>query len=161
MLLLASGVLAAVLAAAAIPGAAGLALALVSGAIGVGLGALAIRAGARSLREGEAHDRRARETAVLELAEGRGGSLTAGEVAKALGVALDEADALLTSMVGDGTSVGVDVDDEGVVRYVFRDLAPAPSARVRVDAETEPPPEGEAEEAEAALPPAERARSER
>lgn len=154
VLLLAAGVLAAVLATATVPGAAGLALAIVAGAIGVGLGALTIRAGARSLREGEAHDRRARETAVLELAERRGGTLTASDVAKALGLALDEADALLTSMVGDGTSVGVDVDD-GVVRYVFRDLVPAPSARVRVEAELEP------EEAPATPAKAERARTQR
>ncbi|HEY8427182.1 MAG TPA: hypothetical protein VIL20_02360 [Sandaracinaceae bacterium] len=136
VLALASGVLGATLAAAAIPGAIGLALAVVAAVIGVGVGALSMRAGARSLREGERDDRRAREAAVLELAQKRGGALTATEVARELGLALEEADRLLTSMVGDGTRVGVEVDDEGIVRYVFRELAPPPAARVRV--ETEP-----------------------
>jgi hypothetical protein len=137
VLALGMGVLMAVLAAAALPGAVGVGLALALGLIGVGLGALSIRAGARSMSQGETEDRRARETAVLELAQKRGGRLTATEVARAFSLSERAADDLLTSMVGDGTRVTVDVDDEGVVRYVFLELAPKAAAQVRVAVDEE------------------------
>lgn len=134
---LASGVLMAVLATALVPGAFGIAVALAAALLGVGLGALSIRAGARSMTEGEREERRAREAAVFELAEKRGGRLTASEVARAFGISADDADALLTSLIGDGTRVTVDVDEEGVVRYVFLELVPRPAAQVRVAVDEE------------------------
>ncbi len=136
ILSLGAGVLTAVLAAALLPGALGIGLAVAAGLLGVGVGALSIRAGAKSMQGGDREELRARETAVIELAEQRGGALTATDVAKAFGMRLDDADALLTQMVGDGSRISVDVDDEGVVRYVFRELARS-AARVRVETEPE------------------------
>lgn len=134
VLALAAGVLMATLAAALFPGAAGVGLALAAALLGVGVGALSIRAGARSLQDGETEDRRAKEAAVLELASERGGRLTAAEVAEAFHVSEDAADALLTAMVGDGSTVTVDVDDEGVLRYVFLRSKSRASSKLRVEA---------------------------
>ncbi len=133
ILSLGAGVLAAVLAAMVLPGAFGLGVAALAGLVGVGLGALSIRGGVRSMQDADRADRQARETAVLELAERNEGSLTATDVAKSFGLPVDEADALLTSQVGDGSRVSVDVDSEGVVRYVFRELVARPAAQVRVE----------------------------
>lgn len=141
---LGGGVLTAILAAMVVPGAVGLGLALAFGLVGVGLGALSIRAGARSMEKARGETQQAQATAVLELAAEEGGRLTATDVARRFGVSVDEADALLTSMVGDGSKVGVDVDDDGVVRYVFHELE-APRARVRVSVEEAEPEELEVE----------------
>jgi hypothetical protein len=42
-------------------------------------------------------------------------------------------------MVGDGSRVEVDVDQEGVVRYVFREVRASllPATKVRVEADSE------------------------
>lgn len=134
VLALATGVLMATLAAAVLPGSFGLVFAIAIALLGAGAGALSLRAGARAMRAAEEAENRAREAAVLELAAERGGALTATEVAKALGVSVDDADAMLTGMVGDGTHVSVDVDEEGVVRFVFRELVGAKApVRVRVE----------------------------
>jgi len=136
VLALAMGVLMAALVAAVLPGTFGLLMALMVAFVAVTVGGLSMRAGARNADQASEADLRARETAVLELAEKRGGALTATEVAAEFGVGFDEADATLTRMVGDGSRISVDVDDEGVVRYVFRELVAAP-ARVRVATDEE------------------------
>jgi hypothetical protein len=135
VLMLAMGLLMAAGVAGVVTSATGLVLAALIALIAVSAGGLSLRAGARNSARADDAERRARETAVLELASKREGSLTATELAKEFGVDVEEADATLTRMVGDGSRVSVDVDDEGVVRYVFRELRPARSvARVRVEA---------------------------
>jgi len=75
------------------------------------------------------------ERAVLERAAQRGGDLVATDVATALGLGVAEADAILTSLA-DGVRVAVEVDSDGVVHYVFRELSTptlGPAVRVDVD----------------------------
>jgi hypothetical protein len=92
------------------------------------------------MQNADAEDQAARERAILALAEKERGELTASQVAKTLNLRLDEADRLLTGMVGDGSRVEVDFDDEGVVRYVFRELVPRREApKLRVEAVEEEP----------------------
>ncbi len=136
------GIAAAALVAMAIPGGAGLAMALLMGLIGVGGGGLAIRAGARQMERARGLDREAHRAAVMELAAASGGVLTAARLAEKLRRPEDEADAILTSLVGDGSAIDVDVDDEGVVSYVFKELRP----RVRVEVEPAEPDLDEVEE---------------
>ncbi len=144
VLMLAMGLLMAAAVAGIVSSATGLVLAALVAVVAVSLGGLSMRAGAKNAERADDAERRARETAVLELASKRRGALTATELAKEFGVDVEEADATLTRMVGDGTRISVDVDDEGVVRYVFRELVPAASvARVRVEAD-EPEDEGPA-----------------
>ena len=145
VLLLAMGLFMAATVAGVFSSATGLVLAALIALVAVSAGGLSMRAGARSSERAEEAERRARETAVLELASKRSGALTATELAKEFGVDVEEADATLTRMVGDGTRVSVDVDDEGVVRYVFRELVPS---RPRVRVEADEPAELEAEVSE-------------
>ena len=140
---LGGGVLAAIFAAVIVPGTVGLGLALAAGLFGVGLGALAIRAGARNMERARGDSERAKGAAILELAAEEGGRLTATQVARRFGVSPAEADALLTSMVGDGSRVDVDVDDEGVLRFVFRELQPRPQVRVDLADDSDEPVEEE------------------
>ncbi len=133
------GVLAATALGLLVPGAAGLVLAAVMGGGFVTVGALSLRAGARATEEASSQSSAARELAILALAENSEGDLTATEVARGLGVALADADAALTAMA-DGSRVAVEVDPEGVVHYVFRELRQKlPTApRLRVDASLAP-----------------------
>jgi hypothetical protein len=135
VLSLGAGVAVAAAAAALFAWPLGLGLAAAAGLLGVGVGATSMRAGARSMRRADEQDQRARHEAVHELAAKRRGRLTARDVAQAFGLSEPDADALLTSMVGDGSSVTVDVDDEGVVRYLFLELLEAPAVRARVEVE--------------------------
>ena len=116
-----AGVLAAALAIMLIPGAAGVLFAVLLGGAGVGLGALGLRAGAKQSGVADLKQRAQREREVLDLAEKSNGDLTATEAARALGVTIEEADRVLTEMA-DGSRVSVDVDSEGIVHYVFREL---------------------------------------
>ena len=144
ILALSAGIVVAALAAALVPGAVGIGLAVAGGLLGVGTGALSIRAGAKNMEKARRDEARATEIAVYELAEEQGGSLTASVTATALRISPDEADDLLTSLVGDGSRIEVDVDEEGVVSYVFRELV-AKRPKVRVE-EVEEPAEEVAEE---------------
>lgn len=144
------GVFAAVALGLLVPGATGLVLAAVLGGGFVAAGAGGLWAGARA---GERADERAsanRELAILTLAEKSGGDLTATEVARGLGLSLQDADDSLTAMA-DGSRITVEVDPEGVVHYVFRELAPdeAGAPRLRIDASLAP--RAAVEEAEEAL----------
>jgi len=136
-----AGVLAAALAVMIIPGAAGFVLAFLLGGAGVGLGALGLRAGAKQSQVADRHERAAHERAILDLAEKSDGDLTATETARALGVTIEEADARLTAMA-DGARVSVELDPDGIVHYVFRELAvvsPRAAARVRAPAQEAEP----------------------
>jgi hypothetical protein len=102
--------------------------------------ALPLMGGGRRLqRAGEERGRAAHETAIFALAAQRRGILTVRDVAHALSIREDEADALLTTLAKrpDGAVV-LDVDDNGGLSYRFPDLvsshvAGAPGgARVRV-----------------------------
>lgn len=142
VLTLAGGVIAAAALAVIVPGSFGLALAAVGGVLGVGLGALTVRAGAKNMEKARARERQAKELVVVDAAREAGGRLTASEAAAALRVSVAEADELLTAMVGDGSRVDVEVDSEGVLRYVFRELVRAP-VQVRVETAEEQPEEVE------------------
>jgi hypothetical protein len=135
---LAAGILLAALAAIVLPGAFGIVAAILLGALGVGIGALSLRAGARSMGKAEDEDHRALEGRVLQLAQKNDGALTATQVAEALGLSVEDADRALTRMVGDGSRIEVDVDHEGVVRYVFREVRASLTPKVRVEEEAEP-----------------------
>lgn len=133
-----SGVLAALLVAALVSGGTGVMLAVLVALLGGALGALSIRAGARGLAAAQRDVARELERRVLDLAAKEGGELTATHTATALGVSVEDADAALTALVGDGSRVSVEVDDDGVLSYVFRELVPRPSrARVEIDDEVE------------------------
>lgn len=140
VLALGGSVLLAVLAAVMLPGAVGIGVAVVAGLLGVGLGGLAIRAGARAMARADQERGRAREQRVLELAEQEGGRLTATRLARELAITLEEADGILTGMVGDGSRVSPELDERGVVVYVFRELgARRVRGRIRVEAEDDSP----------------------
>ncbi|UJR81605.1 zinc ribbon domain-containing protein [Sandaracinus amylolyticus] len=72
------------------------------------------------------------ERRILGLAELRGGELTATDVAKELHLGLEEADATLTAMA-DGARVSVEVDADGIVHYVFREIVAKRGPKVRVE----------------------------
>ncbi len=131
ILSLAAGVLAAMVAGIVLPGVAGVMAAVIVGGLGVGGGALALRAASHESAAAEAQARRAREMRILSLAEQSGGRLTATEVARALNIATDEADRALTAMA-DGTRVSAEVTSEGLLVYEFRELASLGPPRVRV-----------------------------
>jgi hypothetical protein len=137
VLAIASGILGAALAAIAVSGVAGIAAAAVVGAIGVTVGALSLRAGARASRAARDERQKQLERELLVFAKKSRGRVIAAEAGKALGISEDEADAALTAMVGDGSKVDVDVDGEGVVAYVFRDIGSHPKVRVEENVEEE------------------------
>ena len=146
---LAGGIAAAVLLAIMVPGAMGLGLAAVGGALAVGLGAFSIRAGARSMGRARELTRDAEHTAVRDLAREHRGVLTAAQAADALGISEEAADDLLTSMIGDGSEVDLEVDNDGVVTYVFHRIQRA-APRVRVDESAGDERDDQGAEAEAA-----------
>jgi hypothetical protein len=110
------------------------------------LGILAIVQAARVEARSRERRRRQLEQRVIALAERQRGDLVATHVARELRIGLDEADALLTSLV-DGVRVAVEVDSEGIVHYVFREIAAGASGpKARVEREPSDPTDGEAAE---------------
>ncbi len=100
--------------------------------VGVAIGALAAYAGGRVADSAQKLGHTGRELDVLRLAERHGGELFATDVARSLGVSTAEADALLTAL-SDGSRVAPEVTPEGLVKYVFREVARRKhGARVRV-----------------------------
>jgi hypothetical protein len=105
-------------------------------------------AGKKLSEAGDDSKRAAQERAVFTLAARQRGVLTVATVARALSIGEPEADELLTALAKkpDGR-VSLEVDDNGGLSYVFRDLVPAtnPASRVRVSADgwraPAPPPE--------------------
>ena len=129
------GVLGAALAVFLISGPIGFVVGGAVGLVGLATGVLAWRSGGKQRQSAETEERAARERAVLVLAQQSGGILTVTQVAQALGWSAHAADALLTSMA-DGTRVTVEVDDQGLVSWHFREVIAAASAvRVRVAAD--------------------------
>lgn len=126
MFAVAAGVLGAIAVAAA---GLGLITAGVVAAVGVGVGAFAMRSGANS---GPATG--SEENRILSLAEEKGGVLTVTDVARALGVTQAEADTLLSGMA-DGSRVWAEVTTDGMMRYEFRELMTRTGPLVRVDDE--------------------------
>ena len=133
------GVALAAVSAALLPGALGVAAAVLLGGTGAAVGGLALRAGAKASAGAPA----ARERQLLALARRADGVLTVTEAAEGLGVSLAEADAALTAMA-DGSRVVAELTDDGRVEFVFRELRVAALGegtaplRVRVrDAEAE------------------------
>jgi 4-amino-4-deoxy-L-arabinose transferase-like glycosyltransferase len=90
--------------------------------------------GGRNLRKtGDERARVARERAVFALAAQKRGVVTARDVARAVSIPEEEADALLTSLAKrpDG-GVSLEVGDDGSLWYRFADLMPSTSERVRI-----------------------------
>ena len=89
--------------------------------------------GRRLYRSGEDRARAAQEEAVFALATRHRGMLTARDLARALSLREEDADTLLTDLAKrpDGR-VTVEVDDSGVISYVFGDLLADPRGRVRI-----------------------------
>lgn len=131
------GALAAALAMLLISGPIGLVIGGALGVSGLALGALAWRSGTKQNALAAQEERAAREQAVLALAQQSGGVLTVTQVAQAFGWSAQAADSLLTSMA-DGTRVSVEVDDQGLLSWHFREVIQremlrSVAARVRVD----------------------------
>jgi len=109
--------------------------AIVAGGGGIALGAWALRGASRASDKPERRDRTDQEQALLRLAEESDGDLTVTEVARAQNISFVDAEEALTA-IADGSRVAVEVDAEGIVHYVFRELRRLSEAapRVRVDA---------------------------
>ena len=97
--------------------------------------------GRRLNRAGEDRARAAQEQAVFALASQRRGVVTVREVARALEVHEEEADAVLTALAKrpDGR-VTLELDDSGGLSYLFHDLVPTGGTRVRVAEQPWQPP---------------------
>jgi hypothetical protein len=105
-------------------------------AVAMLLGGTALR------RSGERARDRARRDGVRALAAARSGVLAAADVAQALSLAQLEAEAVLNAMAHDpAEQVSLELDDDGVVRYLFGEQGTAAhwqarlARRVRVAAE--------------------------
>jgi hypothetical protein len=87
--------------------------------------------GGRALeRKGDEVRRATFERAAFALAATHGGTITAVDLARAIGVPANEADLLLTELAKrPDSSVDVDIDDEGRVLYRFRPLPAGGSSR--------------------------------
>lgn len=84
-----------------------------------------VRSGRDLRRSGDQTERATRVQGIHALATTHGGVLTAWQVAQALRMHPAEADALLTELAKqEPDTVGVDVDDEGVILYRFAHAAP-------------------------------------
>jgi hypothetical protein len=115
-------------------GAVGLAFALPIAIVALVLGIALVRSGRSMNLSGVEAERATREQALLSLAAHRG-AVTAIEAARALGVGVAEADAMLTVLAkGQPERVAVDVDDQGVVWYRVSAAPGEPIPRVRVGA---------------------------
>ncbi|MBI2895861.1 MAG: hypothetical protein HYY06_20050 [Deltaproteobacteria bacterium] len=95
--------------------------AVVAAAMGGGIGVLSFRSVSRGLQTADARLQSALESALMDAASKSGFELTATEASRVLGVGLKEADQALTAMA-DGSRVAVEVDDDGIVHYEFREL---------------------------------------
>jgi hypothetical protein len=103
-----------------VSGPAGLAVGLTLGAFTL-VAAIAMLFGARSLwRTGEASSRSTQEQAIFALASHRGGVLRAADLAQALDMPLEQADAQLTELAKRQVdSVSLELDDNGEIYYRF------------------------------------------
>ncbi|HEY8943671.1 MAG TPA: hypothetical protein VIM73_05385 [Polyangiaceae bacterium] len=98
----------------------GWAFAVPTAVISLIVGLLLIRGGRRWQKQGIDAERSVKLDAVRALAAHRGGSLTSEQVSEALQVSDEEGDALLTELAKDPKlGVSIDVDDDGVIHYLF------------------------------------------
>jgi hypothetical protein len=100
------------------------ALAVLLAMLGGFVGFLLLRGGKKLVQQGAKAQRDAREQALITAARARGGILTATEAAAVLDIQVSEADALLTQIAKEGQHAHVEVDRDGVVKYVFHEAAP-------------------------------------
>jgi hypothetical protein len=143
---LAVGVLVGGIVAAATGSAAGFSVAAVIGGAGIATGALALWESRRLGRRASGLEQTAWEHEIWSLAESNGGALRVIDVARALQLMRPDAEALLDALV-DEVRVSMQVNDDGEIRYVFRELEAAGPPRVRVDlAEAVSPAEAPEEE---------------
>jgi len=139
ILSIAGGVLVGAVGAALLPGVGGIIAAAAFGAVGVGIGALSLRAASRRAAEAERRTDTQRELALLRLAERHDGVLTVTDAARGLGISIAEADAALTAMA-DGSRIWAEVTPDGFVQYVFREMQTHQQGpRVRVEGDDTPP----------------------
>jgi len=91
-------------------------------------------AGGKKLRaQGATEQRDTRVDAVFALAQTRGGILLASDVARALAIPVDEADALLTTLAKtDSDHVSLEVNDDGGLFYRFSNAPWMSEERFRV-----------------------------
>lgn len=96
------------------------------------MGIALVRSGRSLSSSGLEAERSTREQALIAMAAHRGG-VTAVDAARALGVGVGEADAMLTALAkGDPDRVSVDVDDQGVLWYRVSSVPGEPVPRTRV-----------------------------
>lgn len=122
-----------IVAAAASGSGAGLTVAAIIVGAGAATGALGLWESRRFGRRARQLERTASEHRLYALAEAHGGTLRVVDAARDLQVASDEAEALLDGLV-DEVRVSMQVDDEGEIRYLFRELADDRAPRIRVEA---------------------------
>jgi hypothetical protein len=91
-------------------------------------GFLLVRGGKKLQQQGEQAQHDAREQALVAGAKARGGAITAAEAASVLNIQVAEADAMLTAIAKEGSRAHVEVDRDGVVKYVFHEAAPVHTA---------------------------------
>jgi hypothetical protein len=95
------------------------------------LGLFLLRSGRRLRQSGESTERATQEQAVFALSANRGGVVSAYDVSTALGMPLERADALLTSMAKEKPDwVTLEVDDASGAMY-YRVASPEARRRVR------------------------------
>ncbi len=114
---IAFGVAAAAGAMMAIGGVFGIAVALAAGSVGVGVGALSMKAA----QGGEDLVARSQERELFQLAGNRNGVLTVSDVVQGMGLSTKDAERAL-SRVADGSRVRAELTPDGRVEYVFQEL---------------------------------------
>jgi hypothetical protein len=111
----------------------GLAFGVPIALLSIGVAVLAIMGGRKLLHAGERRLRKAQVEAVHGLARHQRGVVKAGDVARALSLDDEEADALLVTLAKDPSEeVSIDIDDDGRVSYLF---GSAQAIRWRIRAE--------------------------
>ena len=149
----------------------GLALGAPVALFALSLGVLLLLGGRNLRKLGTDASQRTREQGIFALATHRGGILRAGDVAQALGIPVDEADAELTTLAKQKSDqVSLELDEDGGIFYRFMNVPGAfawpgrtgvrvasetgPLARPRVEAPSvEQQPQEELDDLEAPLPP--------
>jgi hypothetical protein len=134
---IAGGILLAAGAAWLLPGTIGLVVAAALGLGGMGVGTGALVLGKSAATEAEARRQEVLGARIMDLAERGGGRLTATQVARELGLSVQQADAALTALT-DGERVVLEISPDGVLFYDFREIraleAGGPQVQVGVQA---------------------------
>jgi hypothetical protein len=105
---------------------AGLAIGLTTGALTLALGLGLLFGGRHLWKQGEVTQSQTQSQAIFALASHRGGILRAREVAQALNMPVEVADAELTGLAKrQPERVTLELDDSGEIYYRFPEIAPA------------------------------------